>query len=146
VKNILLNGFIEPPHEFDRGQYDTSEIKIEYKVNKMTKMSFSVTRKGLLLQAGSMRRGIAMNKMKERGWAADACMIPPDEAGRQQLLQQLSSTAYDCVVVGAGLRLPPKSLLFFESVINLVHRAAPNSSIAFNMTPQDTAEAAGRWI
>ena len=89
---------------------------------------------------------IAMNTMKERGWAADACMITPDEAGLKQLLEQLSSRAYDCVVVGAGLRLPPKGLLFFESVVNLIHRAAPTSSISFNLTPQDTAEAAGRRI
>jgi len=87
---------------------------------------------------------IAMKKMKERGWLADACMVPPDEAGQKQLLQQLSSTTYDCVVVGAGLRLPPKSLLFFETVINLVHKAAPNSAISFNTVPEDTAEAAAR--
>jgi hypothetical protein len=36
--------------------------------------------------------------------------------------------------------------LLFERIINLVHQRAPNSRIAFNTTPSDTAEAARRWI
>lgn len=89
---------------------------------------------------------IALSKMVDRGWQADPCMIPPDEAGRLMLEKQLATTAYDCVVVGAGIRLPPKSLPFFETVINTVHKAAPNASIAFNTRPEDTADAAARWL
>jgi hypothetical protein len=58
----------------------------------------------------------------------------------------LASATYDCVVIGGGLRLPPKSLLLFETVINTVHKAAPNAAIAFNTRPEDTAEAAARWL
>ena len=83
--------------------------------------------------------------MAERGWQADPCMIPPDETGRLTLEKQLRSAIYDCVVIGAGIRLPPKSLSFLETVINTVHKAAPNASIAFNTRPEDTAEAAARW-
>jgi len=89
---------------------------------------------------------VAMSKMAERGWQADACMIPPDEAGRRMLIEQLESASYDCVVIGGGLRLPPKSLLLFETVVNAVHQAAPRAFIAFNTRPEDTAEAAARWI
>jgi hypothetical protein len=89
---------------------------------------------------------IAMTKMAERGWQADACMIPPDETAGRVLEKQLATTAYDCVVIGAGIRLPPKSLPLFEAVINAVHKAAPNASIAFNTRPEDTAEAAARWL
>jgi hypothetical protein len=49
-------------------------------------------------------------------------------------------------VIGGGLRLPPKTLLLFEMVINAVHKAAPNAAIAFNTRPEDTAEAAARWL
>jgi hypothetical protein len=56
--------------------------------------------------------------------------------------QRLSTTAYDCVVIGAGVRLPPKSLLLFEAIVNAVHKAAPNTSIAFNTVPEDSADAA----
>jgi hypothetical protein len=58
----------------------------------------------------------------------------------------LRARNFDCVVIGAGLREPPERLLLFERIINLVHRLAPNASIAFNATPADTAEAVRRWI
>jgi hypothetical protein len=89
---------------------------------------------------------IAMAKMAKRGWQADPCMIPPDETARLMLEKQLATTTYDCVVIGAGIRLPPKSLSLLETVINAVHKAAPNASIAFNTRPEDTAEAAARWL
>ena len=89
---------------------------------------------------------IAMTKMAERGWQADACVIPPDETAGRLLEKQLATTTYDCVVIGAGIRLPPKSLSLLETVINAVHKAAPNASIAFNTRTEDTAEAAARWL
>jgi hypothetical protein len=52
----------------------------------------------------------------------------------------------DCVVIGGGIRIPPNSLLLFESLLNTVHRLAPNGFIAFNTKPEDTADAAARWI
>ena len=85
-------------------------------------------------------------KMAERGWQADPCMIAPDEAGRRAREKLHASTTYDCVVVGAGIRLPPKSLWLLETVVNAIHKAAPNTPIAFNTRPEDTAEAAARWL
>jgi hypothetical protein len=89
---------------------------------------------------------IAVAKIAERGWEADLCMIPPDETAGPMLEKQLASAIYDCVVIGGGLRLPPKSLPLFERVINAVHKAAPNAAMAFNTRPEDTAEAAARWL
>jgi hypothetical protein len=89
---------------------------------------------------------IAAAKVTERGWKADLCMIAPDETAAPMLEKQLASATYDCVVIGGGLRLPPKSLELFEKVINAVHKAAPNAAIAFNTRPEDTAEAAARWL
>jgi hypothetical protein len=43
-------------------------------------------------------------------------------------------------------RIPPKSLALFETVVNIVHEAAPKVSIAFNTRPEDTAEAAARQV
>jgi len=31
--------------------------------------------------------------------------------------RQLGSTSYDCVVIGAGVRLPPKRITIFEAVL-----------------------------
>jgi hypothetical protein len=89
---------------------------------------------------------IAMAKMAERGWQADLCLTPPGEKGSQLVQKQLAAASYDCVVIGAGIRLPPKSLLLFEAVINAVHKAAPSTTIAFNTRPEDSAEAVARWL
>src|ERR1700730_11984502 len=89
---------------------------------------------------------IAMGKMAERGWRADLCLIPPDKTAGLVLEKQLATTTYDCVVIGAGIRLPPKTLSLLETVVNAVHKAAPTASIAFNTRPEDSAEAAARWL
>ena len=89
---------------------------------------------------------VAVAKIKERGWQGDACMITPDAAGRAMLEQALKAASYDCVVVGGGLRLPPKSLALFETVVNIIHKSAPNAAIAFNTRPEDTADAAARHV
>ena len=89
---------------------------------------------------------VAIAKIEERGWQGDTCMIMPDETAGPMLEKQLSSARYDCVVIGGGLRIPPKSLALFERVVNTVHKAAPSAAIAFNTRPEDTAEAAARQL
>jgi hypothetical protein len=89
---------------------------------------------------------LAVQKIEQRGWQGDTCMITPDEAGRAMLKKALERASYDCVVIGGGLRLPPKSLPLFEMVVNVVHKAAPSAAIAFNTQPEDTAEAAARQL
>jgi hypothetical protein len=73
-------------------------------------------------------------------------MITPDSAGSAMLEKALNGSAYDCVVIGGGLRIPPKSLALFETVVNIVHTAAPKAAIAFNTRPEDTADAAARQL
>ena len=89
---------------------------------------------------------LAVAKIAERGWVGDICMISPDAAGIAMLEEQLAAAAYDCVVIGGGMRLPPKGLVLFEQVVNAIHKAAPGAAIAFNTRPEDTAEAAARWL
>jgi hypothetical protein len=100
------------------------------------------------LNAQKIQAGIdlAAAKMAERGWVGDICNIAPNDDGIATLEKQLASATYDCVVIGAGLRLPPKGLLMFENVVNSIHRVAPACAIAFNTRPEDTAEAADRWV
>ena len=87
-----------------------------------------------------------MQKIQERGWQGDTCMITPDDTAVPMLEKQLRNTQYDCVVIGGGLRIPPKGLALFETVVNVIHRAAPTSAIAFNTRPEDTADAAARQL
>jgi hypothetical protein len=89
---------------------------------------------------------IAVAKIAEKGWQGDTCMITPDTAGLAMLEKALQSAAYDCVVIGGGLRLPPKSLPLFEMVVNVIHAASPGAKIAFNTGPEDTVEAATRQL
>ena len=89
---------------------------------------------------------VAEAKIAEKGWLGDICNIAPDDGGIATLEKQLAATTYDCVVVGGGLRLPPKGMLMFEKVVNSIHKTAPGAAIAFNTRPEDTAEAADRWV
>jgi hypothetical protein len=89
---------------------------------------------------------VAVAKIEERGWQGETCMIMPDETAEAVLEKQLLSANYDCVVIGGGLRIPPKSLALFERVVNVIHKAAPRAVIAFNTRPEDTAEAAARQL
>lgn len=100
------------------------------------------------LDAGKIRAGIelALKQMKERGWEADFCSIRPDQSAAQEVERHLASSRYDCVVIGAGVRVPPKGLPLFEAVVNAVHRAAPAATIAFNTRPDDSADAAARRL
>ena len=89
---------------------------------------------------------LALKQMAERGWHADLCLLRPDETAGPDVERRLKAQTYDCVVIGAGIRLPPHSLSMFEAVINAVHRAAPDAAIAFNTRPEDSADAAARWL
>ena len=89
---------------------------------------------------------LGLKQMADRGWQADACLIQPDATAGPTVEHQLGATTYDCVVIGAGVRLPPKNLLLLETIVNAVHKAAPNTPIAFNTVPEDSADAASRWL
>jgi hypothetical protein len=89
---------------------------------------------------------LGLADMTARGWTAENCFIIPDETAIPTVEQRLKGDHYDCVVVGAGLRLPPNRLGLFEAVINAVHRIAPQAAIAFNTRPDDSGAAAARWI
>jgi hypothetical protein len=89
---------------------------------------------------------LGLKQMTDRGWQAESCLIRHDATAGPAVERRLSAASYDCVVIGAGVRLPPKSLLLFEAVVNAVHKTAPNTPIAFNTVPEDSADAAARWL
>jgi hypothetical protein len=101
---------------------------------------------GMTVEKVHAGMAVAMRQFAERGWDADVGFIRPDETAGPAVERQLASKSYDCVVVGAGVRLPPRSLALFEVVINAIHKAAPAAAIAFNTRPDDSADAAGRWL
>ena len=72
---------------------------------------------------------LAANQINSRGWQADLCMISPDDAGIAMLRDKLAAATYDCVVIGGGLRLPPKAVGLFEKALNTIHHGAPLAAI-----------------
>jgi len=88
----------------------------------------------------------ALVDMAARGWEAENCFINPDATAVPAVERRLAERRYDCVVIGAGVRLPPSRLELFEALVNAIHRAAPGAAIAFNTRPEDTGAAAARWI
>jgi hypothetical protein len=101
---------------------------------------------GMTAEKISAGLALAMKLMTDRGWQGDLCLIRPDQTAGPTVERQLVSTTYECVVIGAGVRLPPRGLALFEVVVNAVHKAAPAAAIAFNTVPEDSAEAAARWL
>jgi hypothetical protein len=89
---------------------------------------------------------VAMKQFAARGWEADVRLIRPDASAVPAVERQLALKRYDCVVIGGGVRLPPRSLVIFEAIINAVRKAAPDAAIAFNTRPDDSADAAARWL
>src|SRR3546814_16381959 len=78
---------------------------------------------------------IAVAAITERGWKADLCMIPPAERAGPMLEEQLARARYDCGVIGAGLRLPPKRRSLFYRVLNPGHHTEPGAPNPFHTPP-----------
>ena len=85
-------------------------------------------------------------RFAELGIEADTCLVAPDDHPEADIVAALASRDYACVVIGGGIRKHEPLLDLFETAVNLVHRHAPDAAIAFNSTPDDTADAALRRL
>ena len=86
-----------------------------------------------------------LSDMKARGWEGAFCSILPDGSAEATFAMSLAER-WDCILIGGGIHIPSRSLPLFERVINAVHRGAGGTPIAFNTSPNDTANAAARWL
>lgn len=85
-------------------------------------------------------------RFDDQGIEADLCLVALDENPEGAIVDALSHKDYACVVIGGGIRKHEPLLEFFEKVVNLVRQHAPDAAIAFNSSPDDTADAALRWL
>jgi 6,7-dimethyl-8-ribityllumazine synthase len=94
--------------------------------------------------ADGVKAGIA--RFAEHGVGVETCLFGLDGSDDipAVVTAALEARAWECVVVGGGVRRGEVEL--FEQVINLVRRHAPDAAIAFNSQPDTTFEAAARWI
>ena len=92
--------------------------------------------------AAALDRGQA--RFAEFDLVTDTCLIGLDDDVAAVVSAALTARPWDCIVIGGGLRKSPEALELFELVVNLVHRHAPQATIAFNSSPEDSADAAVR--
>ena len=99
------------------------------------------------MNAEKVRAGLEADqaKLAAMGYEAELCLTDLGATAVDVVAQRLSEKAFDCVVIGAGIRTIPAYFLLFEKLVNVVHRAAPGARICFNTKPSDTAEAVRRW-
>jgi hypothetical protein len=88
----------------------------------------------------------AQKRFGDLGYRADLCLTEQSDTAEAMVADKLAGSRYDCVVIGAGLRLPPSNLATFEKVVNAVHKHAPGTPIAFNSRPEDSPDAALRCL
>ncbi len=86
-------------------------------------------------------------KLETLGYRVTSLYVDDGKTAETALSAELSRSGYDCIMVGAGLRIVPPYFLLFEKLINVVHRHAPASTkVCFNTNPSDTADAVQRWV
>ena len=88
----------------------------------------------------------AKNKLTKVGYEVQNCLVDLGETAESAVSDTLSREKFDCIMIGAGVRILPQHTVLFEKIINAFHQKAPPSSkICFNTDPSDTVEAVLRW-
>jgi hypothetical protein len=86
-------------------------------------------------------------KLESLGYSVKSLYVDDGKTAEATLTKALESGAYDCIMIGAGLRIVPPYFLLFEKLINVIHRHVPASTkLCFNTNPTDTADAVQRWV
>jgi len=88
----------------------------------------------------------ANNKLTELGFEVQNCLVDLGETAESVVTDTLSREKFDCIMIGAGVRMLPQYNVLFEKIINAIHQnALPSSKICFNTSLSDTVEAVLRW-
>lgn len=100
------------------------------------------------VDADMIRRGIrqALDELGAAGHETQHLYVPLDPADQRLLSETLASDPVDCVVIGGGVRIPPKNLHLFEAILNTVARAAPPPAVALVAHPGEAAAAVARVL
>jgi hypothetical protein len=80
------------------------------------------------------------------GYEAELRLTDFGETAETVVRQRLEQKRFDCVLIGAGVRLIAQNTPLFEKLINVVHEHAPQAKLCFNTKPTDTADAVLRWV
>jgi PleD family two-component response regulator len=86
------------------------------------------------------------DRLRSKGHRAEILLTDDAVAIEARLKLALQRQSYDVVVIGAGLRTLPAMSEKFETLINALHRMAPEIRFAFNSHPDDSDTAALRQL
>ena len=89
---------------------------------------------------------VSEDELTGLGYRVQMCMTDFGDTAEAVVQHQLKQKRFDCVLIGAGVRVNPSNFLLFEKLINVVHEHAPQAKICFNTLPSDTAAAVKRWL
>jgi hypothetical protein len=101
------------------------------------------------LTAAKVRSAVEADqaKLEALGYTVKTLYVDAGNTAEAVLADTLATGGYDCIMIGAGLRIVPPYFLLFEKLMNVIHQHAPASTkICFNTSPSDTAEAVQRWV
>ena len=101
------------------------------------------------LTAAKVRAAVEADsaKLESLGYSVKSLYVDDGKTAEATLTKALASGGFDCIMIGAGLRIVPPYFLLFEKLINIIHRYAPTSTkLCFNTNPADTADAVQRWV
>ena len=100
------------------------------------------------LDEPTLRAGLAADekRLRDLGYDAGWLLIDRGETAEAVVSAALEEKAFDCVLIGAGIRTIPPMFPLFEKLVNLVHEKAPHAKICFNTVPEDTAASVQRWV
>ena len=68
-------------------------------------------------------------RLRDLGYESDLCLTDLGETAERVVEGKLRAKAFDCVLIGAGIRVNSLSFLFFEKLINIVHANAPQAKL-----------------
>jgi hypothetical protein len=86
------------------------------------------------------------DELTRLGYSVQMCLTDFGETAEVVVQSQLKRKRFDCILIGAGVRMNPSNFMLFEKLINVVHEHAPQAKICFNTMPSDTAAAVKRWL
>ncbi|RVW00290.1 hypothetical protein [Rhodococcus xishaensis] len=84
--------------------------------------------------------------LRAAGFDVDNILIDFGETAVDVIRDAITTTRYDAVLIGAGVRLVARNTLLFESLVNLVHAELPSARFVFNYAPQSTPDDIFRWF
>jgi hypothetical protein len=101
------------------------------------------------LTAAKVRAAVEADtaKLESLGYSVKSLYVDDGKTAEATLTKALEDGGYDCIMIGAGLRIVPPYFILFEKLINVIHRHAPAATkLCLNTNPADTADAVQRWV